>query len=60
MPGSTVIEARRAAGILYVHVLGVDDAAGREAARADVLAVERSLVRALGTEAEIAQCGEDR
>ena len=60
VPGSTVIEARRAAGILYVHVLGVDDAAGREAARADVLAVERSLVRALGTEAEIAQCGEDR
>lgn len=58
VPGSTVIEARRAAGVLYVHVLGAHDDAAREAARQQVLDVERQVVRALGNREQIAECTE--
>lgn len=59
VPGSTVVEARRAAGVLYVHVLGADDAAGREAARAKVLSVESWVVRALGSQDDIEACAKE-
>lgn len=55
-PGSTVIEARRTAGVLFVHVLGAGDDDARERAREKVLSVERAVVRAVGNEQEIAAC----
>ncbi|GAB3310738.1 Na+/H+ antiporter subunit E [Epidermidibacterium keratini] len=54
VPGSTVVEARRTAGVLYVHELGVHTREQADQARADVLAVERRLVRAIGSKEEIA------
>lgn len=57
-PGSCVVEARRGAGVLYVHVLGVADEAGLDAAREDVLDIERRLVGAIGSPEEIARCTE--
>lgn len=55
VPGSMVVEARRGAGVLYVHVLGVRTGKDIEAARAGVLKAERRLVRAVGSRAEIAE-----
>lgn len=57
VPGSTVVEARRAAGVLYVHVLDAQDDAARKAARDKVLRVERSIVQALGAHEDIVACG---
>lgn len=54
VPGSTVVEARRTAGVLYVHELGVHTREQADKARADVLAQERRLVRAIGSKDEIA------
>ena len=54
VPGSTVVEARRQAGVLYVHELGVHTREQADSARADVLAQERLLVRAIGSKDEIA------
>lgn len=56
VPGSTVIEARRSANVLFVHVLGAAEEDALEHARANVLDVERRLLRALGSDEEIAAC----
>lgn len=50
VPGSVVVEVRRQTHTLFVHVLAVEDDADAEAARADVLDVERRVVYALGAE----------
>ncbi len=49
IPGSLVVDADRERGILYLHVIGVDDAADVERMREGVLAWERRIVRAVGT-----------
>lgn len=58
VPGSIVVEARRGAGILYVHGFHVTTPEGLEELREDVLAVETRVVRAIGTDEEIATCTE--
>ena len=54
VPGSVVVDARRSTSMLYLHLLDVDGEGAIEAQRAHVLAVERRVVRALGSPAEIA------
>lgn len=58
VPGSIVVEARREAGILYVHGFHVTTPEGLEELRRDVLAVETRVVRAIGTQDEISLCTE--
>jgi len=48
IPGSLVVEARRATHTLYLHVLDVGDEAGVERFRQGVLDQETRVVRALG------------
>jgi multicomponent Na+:H+ antiporter subunit E len=52
VPGSLVVEADRLRGVLYVHVLDTDTLDEVEQARNGVLAVERRIVRALGSREE--------
>lgn len=54
VPGSIVVEARRTANVLYVHGFHVTTPEGLEELRADVLAVETRVVRALGSPEELA------
>ncbi|WP_082591629.1 Na+/H+ antiporter subunit E [Terrabacter sp. Soil810] len=54
LPGSVVIDARRSTSVLYLHLLDVEREGAIEAQRAHVLAVERRVVRALGSRQEIA------
>lgn len=55
VPGSIVVEARRAANILYIHGFHVTTEEGREELRRDVLDIEERVVRAFGSDEEIAQ-----
>lgn len=55
VPGSVVLEARRSTSTIYLHLLDVDNVADVEAGRAHVYAVESRVVRALGSDDEIAQ-----
>jgi multicomponent Na+:H+ antiporter subunit E len=48
IPGSVVIGVRPAQGLIYAHVLGVDDDAAVADFRAQCARWEASLVRALG------------
>lgn len=59
VPGSVVIETRRSSHTLFLHVLGVKDAEGVEAAREHVLATERRVVRALGVDALHRETGQE-
>ncbi|MGO1165597.1 MAG: Na+/H+ antiporter subunit E [Janibacter sp.] len=54
VPGSFVVEARRTANVLYVHGFHVTSPEGLAELRQDVLDVERHVVRALGSDEEIA------
>lgn len=56
VPGSIVVEARRAANILYVHGFHVTTPEELELLRQDVLDVETRVVRAIGSPEEIALC----
>jgi multicomponent Na+:H+ antiporter subunit E len=49
IPGSLVLEADRANSILYLHVLNTPSLEAVEKARAQVLLIERRIVRALGS-----------
>lgn len=53
VPGTLIVEAVRGTGTLYVHVLDVRDQAEVERARRDVLALERRIIRATGSAAEL-------
>lgn len=53
VPGSIVIDARRAAGVLFVHDLLASTEEEIEECRERVLAVERRLVHAIGSREEI-------
>lgn len=54
VPGSIVIDARRSARVLYLHLLDVAEEDGVAKAKEEALAVERRVLRALGSKAEIA------
>lgn len=54
VPGSLIIEVDRAAGVLYVHVLGVRDHDEVERFRRSVLELEARIVGAIGSAAELA------
>ncbi|QCB94842.1 Na+/H+ antiporter subunit E [Cellulomonas shaoxiangyii] len=57
VPGSLIVEAHRLTGRLYVHVLDVRTSGGVEAARRAVLAQEERILRALASDAELADAG---
>ena len=52
VPGSLVIEVDRARSTLFLHALGVPDAAAVERVRRKSLDTERRLLRAIGSRAE--------
>lgn len=56
VPGSIVVEARRTAGILYVHGFHVTTEEELEQLRRDVLDLETRVVRAMGSTEEISLC----
>lgn len=49
IPGSLVLEADRDRRVLYLHVIGVDDATDAERQRRSVLGWEARIVRAVGS-----------
>ncbi|RJL31666.1 Na+/H+ antiporter subunit E [Bailinhaonella thermotolerans] len=53
VPGSVIIEVRRATGTLYVHSLDVSDQEGIERVRRQVRDLERRLVRAVGSTSDL-------
>ncbi|MEU4426467.1 Na+/H+ antiporter subunit E [Actinoplanes sp. NPDC024001] len=53
VPGSLIVDTDQAATALYIHVLGVPDAAAVEEFRRSVYATEERIVRAIGSDAEI-------
>lgn len=57
VPGSVVVEAHRTTGMLYVHVLDLGISKGVEAARTHVLDTEARVLRALASDAELADAG---
>ena len=57
VPGSIIVEAHRLTGVLYVHVLDVEQAGGIEKARQHVLGTEARVLRALASDAELAGAG---
>jgi multicomponent Na+:H+ antiporter subunit E len=57
VPGSVVVEAHRLTSTLYLHVLDVDGPDGIEAARGRVLAQEERVLRALASDADLADAG---
>jgi multicomponent Na+:H+ antiporter subunit E len=53
IPGSLVLEADREKSVLYLHVLNTPTMDDVEKARAQVLLIERRIVRALGSRADL-------
>jgi len=53
VPGSLIVEADRQDDILYLHVLGTETADDVEKARANVIAVEERIVRAIGSRDDV-------
>lgn len=60
VPGSVVVEAIRANGMLYVHFMDLELMGGLEAARAGVLATEARVLRALASDEELDRAGVSR
>lgn len=54
VPGSVVLDARRSTSTLFLHLLDVGRPGAIEEGRAHVYRVEERVVRALGSDAEIA------
>ncbi|MDN5795552.1 MAG: Na+/H+ antiporter subunit E [Intrasporangium sp.] len=54
VPGSVVLDARRSTSTLYLHLLDVGRPGAIEEGRAHVYRVEERVVRALGSDQEIA------
>lgn len=59
VPGSLVVEAHRLTGMLYLHVLDVDQSGGVEKARSTVLDQEERILRAFASDDELRQAGLD-
>ncbi|WP_406036751.1 Na+/H+ antiporter subunit E [Micromonospora sp. NBC_00898] len=55
IPGTLILEVDRDQGVLYAHVLDVRGPADLTASRDRILAVERRIVRAIGSPAEVRQ-----
>ncbi|WFE39028.1 Na+/H+ antiporter subunit E [Micromonospora sp. WMMD998] len=55
VPGTLILDIDRARGVLYVHVLDVRGPEDLAASRDRVLAVERRIVRAVGSPTEVRQ-----
>ncbi|MET8118081.1 Na+/H+ antiporter subunit E [Micromonospora sp. NPDC005189] len=53
VPGTLILEVDRESGTLYLHVLDTHGPTDLEAARERTLAVERRIVRAVGSTAEL-------
>lgn len=60
VPGSIVIDARRSTRVLYLHLLDVPGGDGVRQAKAAALQVERRVIEAMGSRAEIAALGEEQ
>lgn len=56
IPGTLVLEIDRARALLFLHVLAAGNAKGVEKARADALAIEAAVVRAIGSKADVERC----
>ncbi|UQU62706.1 Na+/H+ antiporter subunit E [Couchioplanes caeruleus] len=54
VPGSLIVDTDQASTTLYIHVIGVADRDAVERFRREVYATEARIVRAIGSEAEIA------
>lgn len=57
VPGSLVIEAHQVTNTLYVHVLDLELYGGVEKVRADVLALEARVMRAMASKEELKRAG---
>lgn len=57
VPGTLVVEVHRLTGMLYLHVLDLDWYGGADKVRADVLALERRVLRALASDSELDAAG---
>ncbi len=57
VPGSLVVEAHRQTGVLYLHLLDVNILGGIEQMRADTLAVEARILRAIASDSELEAAG---
>ena len=57
VPGSLVVEAQRLTGMLYLHVLDVEQSGGVEAARKTVLDQEERVLRAFASDEEMRAAG---
>jgi len=57
VPGSLVIEAHRLTGMLYLHVLDVDQAGGIEQIREDTLALEARILHAFASNEDLRAAG---
>lgn len=57
VPGSLVVEAHRLTGMLYLHVLDVEQSGGVEAARKTVLDQEERVLRAFASDQELRDAG---
>ncbi|WP_433286221.1 Na+/H+ antiporter subunit E [Micromonospora sp. CA-244673] len=55
VPGTLILDVNRDRGVLYVHVLDVRGPEDLTGSRERVLAVERRIVRAVGSPAEVRQ-----
>lgn len=53
IPGSVIVDIDRGESILYLHVLGADDAESVEHMRRRVLAFEQRVVRAIGSRDDV-------
>lgn len=59
VPGSLVVDVDRANATLYVHYIDVEDEAGADRVRREVLGVEAELIRIMGTKEELALVREE-
>ena len=57
VPGSLVIEAHRLTSTLYLHVLDIDHSGGVDKVRETVWELESRVLRALGSDEELADAG---
>jgi multicomponent Na+:H+ antiporter subunit E len=59
-PGTFVLQIDRRGGVCYVYALGVRGTADAQRVRRQVLALQRRVIAALGTAAELAAVDEQR
>ncbi len=59
VPGSIVVEAQRLTGMLYLHVLDLDQAGGPDGVRRDTWALEARVLRAFASDDDLHAAGLD-